>query len=330
MTQEKNYMISIVVPFYNIPDEYFIPFIESIKSQTYKNYEVIIVNDGSSNIAINNLRKVISDDGRFIIVDQIHQGVASARNEGLKHVKGNLLWFMDPDDCLNVNNAFDIVVNYFKKDNSIELLSVGYEQQLKSKKTKIVSPPHFYSSGSFYILSLCNDLQSVDGYIWNKIFNLSFYDNGYMDLFDKNLSSFEDKLWLFNVLQKTKVILSVPDVLYLYNYNANSLSRGVNIENVIKRYDDAFNAYEKILKQVTEKYGQLNMLYYSVLVDTYRIAKNNIFQIKYVLKVSKQNEDLISKYSLFLDTVWKESNNKKYLFLVHKILRYIKGHIYGK
>ena len=323
MTQEKNYMISIVVPFYNIPDEYFIPFVESIKSQTYQNYEVIIVNDGSTNVTSEHLNDVVGDDSRFKIVEKVNGGVSSAKNEGIQRARGDLLFFMDPDDKLYTDNALEIIAHRFEKRVDLDLLVFGYAQLDRKGCYSYVSIKNQLEFDGMQAVSFLGTRNKyVTGYTWNKVFNLQKLKN-HMVPFDTSLSSYEDKLWLFQTMLKLESCIIIPDILYQYNYNSNSLSRTVDSSKIVKKYDDAFEAYKKILECISTEYPENITVYYSILVDEFCISLNNILHKRYF--VADSQEFFISKYSNFLHSTWKKIPNKKYFFLIKKIFRYIKG-----
>ena len=92
--------LSIIVPVYNV-DKYLERCIRSILNQTYENFEIILVNDGStdnSGIICENYSKV---DSRIRVIHKKNEGVSSARNIGVDNAKGKYIGFIDPDDYIN-------------------------------------------------------------------------------------------------------------------------------------------------------------------------------------------------------------------------------------
>ena len=91
-------LISIIVPVYNVKLKYYNRCITSILKQTYKNFECLIIDDGSSEENEKEYRKIIMNDSRFIYIKQDNAGVSTARNRGIKEAKGSYTCFVDSDD----------------------------------------------------------------------------------------------------------------------------------------------------------------------------------------------------------------------------------------
>lgn len=102
-------MISAIIPVYN-SEKYIQRMINSLLFQTYQNYEVILVNDGSSDDSGNICEKMSRKDNRFIVIQQNNAGAGTARNVGLMHVTGEWVAFLDSDDLIP-ENYFEVLVN---------------------------------------------------------------------------------------------------------------------------------------------------------------------------------------------------------------------------
>lgn len=92
----KNYKVSVIVPNYNYA-EYLPRTINSLINQTYKNLEIIIVDDGSTDDSIQKVNAI--DDKRVLLISKLNGGVSSARNAGLRIASGDFIAFLDSDDC---------------------------------------------------------------------------------------------------------------------------------------------------------------------------------------------------------------------------------------
>ena len=97
----NNSKVSVIVPIYNAA-EYLENNIYSIINQTYRNIEIILVDDGSTDDSLEICEKVKSKDSRIKLISKENGGVSTARNEGLKKATGKWVMFMDPDDYLEV------------------------------------------------------------------------------------------------------------------------------------------------------------------------------------------------------------------------------------
>ena len=116
--------ISIIVPIYNV-EKYLPRCIESLMGQTYKNIEIILVNDGSTD----NCRHICNDykkrDNRIIVFHQKNAGVSNARNTGLKVASGQFVGFCDPDDWVESKMYEEMLAAINKKNADIAIC--GYE-----------------------------------------------------------------------------------------------------------------------------------------------------------------------------------------------------------
>lgn len=95
----NNPKISVIVPIFNTA-EYLHKCICSIQNQSYKNLEIILVNDGSADNSLNICNRFAEKDKRIIIIDKENGGVSSARNSGLDVVSGDYIGFVNSDDCI--------------------------------------------------------------------------------------------------------------------------------------------------------------------------------------------------------------------------------------
>ena len=112
-----NDKISIIIPIYNT-EKYLERCIDSVIQQTYRNIEVILVNDGSTDKSSRICNEYVHRDRRIILIEQKNQGAAAARNTGLKHATGDYIGWVDSDDyieedmfksmldCIHEINAF--------------------------------------------------------------------------------------------------------------------------------------------------------------------------------------------------------------------------------
>ena len=116
--------ISIIIPFYNTKKEYFNRCIMSVMEQTYDNYEVIIINDGSEPEYKNMLDKIEKKDNRIRVIHKKNEGSAIARNVGLLESKCDYIMFLDADDALT-DYCLEEAVNII--DNTIVLIEKYYK-----------------------------------------------------------------------------------------------------------------------------------------------------------------------------------------------------------
>ena len=123
--------ISIVVPIYNV-EKYVKKCIESLIKQTYKNIEIILVDDGSTDSSAEIIDEYANKDSRIIAIHQKNKGVSSARNTGLKAARGEYIGFVDPDDYVDCQ-MYEVMVNKLQASLA-DLVVCGYSKIWESSK----------------------------------------------------------------------------------------------------------------------------------------------------------------------------------------------------
>lgn len=216
--------VSFVVPVYNV-EKYLENCINSILNQTYKNIELILVNDGSPDNSQKIIDKYKKKDNRIISIIKDNGGVSSARNEGLKNVTGEYIIFVDSDDFIDsnyvscfldliVNNDADLVIsyNYYDEKNLLPQSNNNIEIINKNDAT--------------YDLYMGKTGVAV----WNKIYK--------KDIIDKYNIKFNTDFWFaegmtFNIeyFQKCQKIVKCNKKLYHQTPNPESAVRKFNINS---------------------------------------------------------------------------------------------------
>lgn len=112
--------VSIIVPIYNV-SKYLDNSLNTILQQDYHNYEVVMINDGSTDNSLKIAQNYEERDKRFKVYSTKNQGLSSARNEGLKHISGDIIYFMDADDQL-APNALSILVSFFEDHSDVDVI----------------------------------------------------------------------------------------------------------------------------------------------------------------------------------------------------------------
>ena len=108
--------VSIVIPVYNA-ENFIKDCLDSILSQTYKDFEVILINDGSTDSSEKIIEEYIKKDDRICLINQENQGAPKARNLGIKKSKGKYIMFFDADDILK-QNSLEILVSSISSNNA--------------------------------------------------------------------------------------------------------------------------------------------------------------------------------------------------------------------
>lgn len=122
--------ISIIIPAYNV-EKYIEQCIRSVLEQTYKNIEIILVNDGSVDGTVDVVKKLMSEDSRIILIDKENTGVSDSRNIALQKISGDFVMFLDSDDWLELNTC-EVLIDEASKENA-DVVMFGYVREYKNK-----------------------------------------------------------------------------------------------------------------------------------------------------------------------------------------------------
>lgn len=219
-------------------EEYIVETLNSVMSQTYQNWECIIIDDGSTDNSSTIVLNYCGEDTRFIYYKQKNAGPSKARNTGLKYAVGNYIQFLDADDVI-LPKRFETMISVYEKTEDNVIL---YSDILTGNNDNIYDTEIFHKS-----TTLGEDL---DGHLLYKNFGviLSFIPGSILfkkeifdDLFwDESLSFSEDwELYIRIALNKKQVFRNLPEKLFIYRNTNNSLSKNskkVIISNYIIMY----------------------------------------------------------------------------------------------
>ena len=205
--------VSIIVPAYNV-EQYISKCLKSLISQTLKEIEIIVVNDGSTD-GTEQIIRTFTDD-RIILINQENYGPSVARNVALEVAKGDYIGFVDSDDWVDEDyfeNLFDSITKY---DADIAVAGMYREREAYQKCLLKYNEKEIYTSledkirvcGIPKFCYVCNKLFKAE-----KIKKENFQTGVY----------FEDVLWLPKVIKQSEKMVTVPKIAYHYRVNKNSI-----------------------------------------------------------------------------------------------------------
>ena len=117
-------LISIIVPVYNA-EKTIKKCIDSILAQTYRNFELILINDGSRDSSLNILKEYENTDERIVVISQENSGVSVARNKGIDSARGDYIIFVDSDDYIS-ENALEVLKGEIEKNSKLDMVISGF------------------------------------------------------------------------------------------------------------------------------------------------------------------------------------------------------------
>lgn len=238
----KKIKFSFVVPVYNM-EKLLKRCLDSIFNQTYDNYEVIIVNDGSTD---NSLDIIKSYKEKIILIDQKNQGLSMARNNGVKKVTGDYIIFVDSDDCINQ----DLLKTLNKKINDEDL--VRYQIKNINNEAKIDYHEKEFTnltgSEAFKIITESHYVEMATSYAYKTKYYLK---NKFM--FTKG-TYHEDFGLIPEIIIKAGSVSAIDFIGYNYYYTEGSIMNNNEYSKVIKKANDMMIHYDRLINVSDDPY----------------------------------------------------------------------------
>lgn len=287
-----NCKVSIIIPVYN-GEKFIKKCIESILKQTYQNYEIIIINDGSTDRTKETIESLKNEKLKLYNIK--NAGVSNARNYGMNQANGDYILFVDADDEID-NKTLEILVNK-QKEYKVDIIRYnGYIQDEKGNFEKLEMP-----IDNNTIINSKKDLKKIIKLINGSLrcySPLLFIRNSDIIQFDSSLTYLEDKLfYLQNMTNGDKKTLFIDEMLYYYNYNKRSKTKDIN--NFKNNILDMLEATKKI-DSVVKKLGDRSNITNCSLLSLF------IYRIEYLANISKYKEFKIVMDALFKINEFKQ------------------------
>lgn len=265
-------IISIILPIYKV-ESYLTKCMESLLAQTYKNIEIILVDDGSPDNCGNICDAYAKKDARIKVIHQQNSGVAAARNAGLQEASGEYIGFVDPDDWVEPQ-MYERLLSGLKTTNT-ELAICGYNYY---DETGAVDSSRLYPEKEDEVLSrkelfkrLSDMPPTVRHVTWNKLFVKELLGS---ITFDESRKSSEDLDFLNRYLKNVHSAVFVHAPLYCNLVRQGSATHGgLSVESLAKSFEIHEDMYEMTIKEFPELKDYALAYLLDVYVLKYKEAK---------------------------------------------------------
>lgn len=286
-------LISIIVPIYNV-EKYITRCLDSIINQTYKNIEIILVDDGSPD----NCGEICDDyakiDNRIKVIHKKNKGVSSARNSGINIAKGKYIMFVDGDDWIEknmvedmyekiiINNCEIVRCNFFIDNtetaviNERRILNLGLVST-KKEKEKILEDMILGKLDTYVVLLL----------IKKEIIKKKF---------DESLFFMEDMIFYIELFKTANVIYCYDKPLYHYFYNDMSITKIINEDKTIIKINQMLLVYKRILEIIKKN---------DIVVEQEKITQHYCRKILYLIY-----ETYLSNYTINIKKIVNYSDDE--------------------
>lgn len=246
-------LISIVCPVYNA-EPYLNECIESILTQTDTNWELILIDDGSTDNSYSICKTYSKHNDRIKVLHENNSGQMKARINGIEHSTGDFVLFLDSDDLL-CSNAIKVIRTHLFKRTGVDalLFNAAFLPSTNNDKVlpQVKKNGEFINTNALIKYAFC---EQVFGYLWMYCFK----KNILLDVLNKqnnflNIRYTEDCAFVFNVLNETKSLDAINEVLYHYRNNSNSITHSLTVSDRIDRY----RVYEYIYSSILHSNNEL-------------------------------------------------------------------------
>lgn len=249
----KSPLVSVIVPVYNV-ERYLNRCLNSIISQTFKDIEIICVNDGSTDTSLKILKEYQKIDNRIIVINKENEGVSKSRNKGIEVAKGEYIVFVDSDDWINLDMV-EYMYNKAKNTDTDIVMCTYMREYINNSKEKVFNLPDeiiFEDNNLKYDLyrklfgPIGYELFKPDGMdslgtVWGKLYKSDIIKKNNVKFVNLDIiGSNEDSLFNIYTFKFASKILFINKPLYHYwRQNENSLTTKYN-PNLMKQWHRLF------------------------------------------------------------------------------------------
>ena len=286
-------LISIIIPVYNV-EKYLERCIESVISQTYKNLEIILVDDGSTDSSGKLCDEFAQKDDRIKVIHKKNGGISDARNVGIEQVTGKYVGFADSDDYLEKDMIETLYNLSVKHDADISIVS--YYEMYNNKLISV------RDSGKLEILDRVEAIREllidtkIQSYAWNKLFKRELFEG----LEFPKGRNFEDIATTLLLFEKSEKVVLLEKPKYYYLRRDNSIVGTRNAKTYLDYLDVIYDKY----CYLKDKYPEIE------LYNAYNYCINMIWVYTIIVsfEIDEAYEEFTKKYKLLKELIEKYEN----------------------
>lgn len=306
-----NKLVSIVVPIYNI-EKYLHRCVDSILRQTYKNIEIILVDDGSPDYCGTICDTYAQIDQRIKVIHKKNGGLSDARNAGIKIATGEYLLFVDSDDWI-ADNAIESLLNAFEKYTEVDIVA-GSSVDVHEANGELIETKYSVGLGTERLLSKIEAIKDnlLNGWAaWNKLYRRELFDGVEFPVGVIN----EDEAILLHVIDKCRYAVQIGVPTYYYFLRENSITTSEFSEKKMDWYNNCISNCAYVQENHSELYpeAQYRLLCCILYLLQFMLLDYNRYepQIKAITKkVNDEHQSMLSN-----SYITNKQNKKLKLFL---------------
>lgn len=291
----NNYIpkVSVIIPVYNC-EEYILNCLNSLKNQTFREFEVILVDDGSTDKSADIVKEFMKKDSRFILIQKENSGAGESRNIGISVSKGEYLAFVDGDDC--VAPRFLQTMYKTAEDNNADIVNCGFylyfqnSRKLKKYNSRLKSGRYNRDSALKYLLKD----KKIRFYLWNKLWRRTLFTENNIQI--PNMY-YEDAVASTMLFYYAKTIVSIDYFGYYYMRTTSAyieksmpvrrINDYINTVPIIRKFLEHNNCYEEFRRSFSIHISHVLFSLPALVVQSGRNNKNGVVKntFKGILRV---------------------------------------------
>ena len=290
MTEESmRPIVSVIVPVYNV-QEYLVRAIESIRSQSLEEIEIILIDDGSSDGSGQICLKKEKEDNRIRVLELTHKGVSAARNAGLEQAKGEYVLFFDADDWADV----DMIEYLYQRivETNAEISTCEFVKEYSDGRKKRIGTHNSYEIEGRRIIDEINYNGEFSPFLFNKLFRRDLLSG---IRFPNGVSLGEDYRFIMEVMLHNPLIARGGECKYHYFQRAGSVSYcGYSGREQTNNNRENYKETYVMLAEDSDQFSDAAMAYYvlqemAVIISMVKSGVMDKDIIKSVQQVVREN-----------------------------------------
>lgn len=223
--------ISIIIPVYNA-EKYIRECLESLYRQGLDEtaFEIVLINDGSTDKSMEIIAGLARKHANLLLLDQANQGVAAARNNGLKKAQGEYVWFVDADDVI-IDDCLPRLLDLTEKNN-LDVLKINLAPFKHSpEEAAVTAPPQSHLVCKDGRTSFAEDFNPSQGFIVQCIYRREHLVKNHLQ-FLENLNFCEDLLFVVSAILPAGRVMYYPMIAYLYRQHETSATHSISCKSI--------------------------------------------------------------------------------------------------
>ena len=281
--------ISIIVPVYNV-EKYLRKCIDSILNQTFKDFELILIDDGSTDESGKICDEYNLKDNRIKVIHKENGGLSSARNAGLDIAQGEYIGFVDSDDWIELDMYEELYKICKENDTDVGIVGINYGGASEKKKSKKIE---IYSNKLILDDLVYNKGKEITWPAWNKLWLKKVIGESRF----KEGRIYEDGLFLYSLSSKIKKVAKIDYEAYNYRMDNESITRSKISKKQVDFLYNTLDIYKFLPSPYKEEMFIRDLIRYTEYILLEMIKQKNINKdiIKEIKKFYNDNFKMVKK-----------------------------------